>query len=252
MLSNDHDHLVVGKNKYCHCGFFYAVVLLCCFTSWSTSLFVVYADDREPFAIGFYFHDPSLPNTTCSLELDLILEMVYPTYVSELIADSNITQDTEDKFKKSVDDKNRKLQVHLRGGSNHRANTRHLQSWCYPLCDERPRAWLIAAGCRTECGLRRSRSLSQRNEDEMMYDQGFEKEESQNIDDNTERELEKDGGGNTTNENGYHSKILSGQGDLTASIFYRKVRENISGRNPCRYVLLNMYYRRYPLVIHVS
>jgi hypothetical protein len=114
---------------------------------------------------------------------------------------------------------------------------RKLQAWCYSLCDERPAQWLIIHGCKTECGLRRKLADT---------DAGLEEAEDK-IDNAADRSLFdslSSVGGNIT-------AISEGPGDTTVSEFYVMVETIIPASNPCQFLLRNMTYRTYPVVINL-
>jgi hypothetical protein len=50
---------------------------------------------------------------------------------------------------------------------------------------------------------------------------------------------------------GSQSKIVTGNGDVSAAQFYSTVKAVISFYDPCRAILLNMTYKVWPLVITV-
>jgi hypothetical protein len=134
--------------KLCHTVFRHLITL---------SLFVIFVSGQNnsaPYGIGFYHANSSLPDTTCMKEFKKVIDFIYPTYYYEVANETNITGDVLDKIE---DNYFRIYKKYLRGQQKEEQNDasnddeedrrlaieRQLQGWCYPLCDERPKGWLM-------------------------------------------------------------------------------------------------------------
>lgn len=175
-----------------------------------------------PFALAFNFLNESLSESTCSVELNTVQNATYPIYEVDITTDSimNSTyiEDLED--------------IPIGRGNN---------PACYALCTIRPRLWLIIAGWREECGLRRN-LLDNTND---IYHP------------NTQESLSSIATARTMVNDVYYARIgtstqlLPGQGDFSASTFYENVRLLIPISNECRNLMLGMTYKRIPLVVNL-
>jgi hypothetical protein len=188
-----------------------------------------------PYALAFYFNDPTLPEGTCANELNTIHDAVYPVFKTDITTDSILDVTDVNRLEEyyesdSYATNDQILNRNLRQNDLQRNQHRQLQTWCYPLCDEKPILWLINAGCKAECNLRRNRELMTLSSESIAFDA------SQDI---------------YYEKYGTSTEILYGQGDLSASTFYQKVRDLISRTNPCRSILLQMKYKRVPLVVNL-
>jgi hypothetical protein len=202
----------------------------------------------SPYGIGFYHGDPALAASTCQNEFDQVSSYVYPTYAFEVRQDSCLTlamMHQLESLATSTSGTGGSVRRQLLRSSvskddandNEGQYERKLQSWCYSLCDERPIQWLILHGCKDECGLRRKLDET---------DAGLEEAEDK---DNaaTDRSLFD----SLSSMGGDITAISEGPGDTTVSQFYVLVESIIPASNPCQFLLQNMTYRVYPLVINL-
>lgn len=179
--------------------------------------FGISGEEVEPYALGFYHANTSLPSLTCMAEFEQVRNYVYPTYYVEVVTDSTITTDIIETISDMDNGAHRGLLRSSTTTGQKDVVERKLQNWCYGLCDSQPTHWLITVGCRQECGLRRR------------------------LDD----------GSTISDESGNRTHILTGPGDSTASQFFATVRVVIPITNPCRQVMLDMTYTIIPLAINV-
>jgi hypothetical protein len=222
--------------------------------------------EPPPYGIAFYHSNSSLSPSTCLTEFNQVSTFSYPTYYYEVVAESSVTSSllnqVEAKYFSTTTSTSTSSSIsggsvrHLRSSSSssssqndgidnknqHRLEERHLQSWCYAECSRRTDQWLIAYGCRSECGLRRSRKILQEGEVEV------EEISTNDEEDNTERELATQ----TPLASGSYNNIAYGKpGDTTAAQFYATVKYVIPSTNVCQAILLKMTYQVWPLVIQI-
>jgi hypothetical protein len=218
-----------------------------------------------PYALGFYHGDLSLDPSLCLNEFTQVRDVVYPTYEYEIKSDSNITNEILDKIKNSRGGIGRKLlrsswssssskgkNVDNDKGNNHDQHARQLQTYCYTYCSTKTKAWLIAYGCGTECGVRRRlddgvSSAESNNGAEMIE---VPEMKDADVDSESHRSLQSIYSTYSTLM-GKKGAILSLLGDTTAANFYATAQALIPESNPCQQIVLNMTYRVYPMIITV-
>jgi hypothetical protein len=226
--------------------------------------------EPPPYGIAFYHSDLSLSPSTCLTEFNQVSTFSYPTYYYEVVSESTVTttilnQVVANSFSTTTSTSTSSSISggsvrHLRASSSssssssssqndgidhenqHGLDERHLQSWCYAECSRRTDQWLIAYGCRSECGLRRSRKTLQEGEVRLEETSSSDEEDSS----------DEDVGAQTPLASGSYNNIAYGQpGDTTAAQFYATVQYVIPSTNVCQAILLKMTYQVWPLVIQI-
>ena len=106
---------------------------------------------QNPYAIVFDFPDPATSKTSCATELSTITNNLYSTYIDNVVADTWWTTSTVDTI--ATTNKTRHLIDENASNDQHR----RLPGCTARICRESSLTVIIALGCRTYCGVRRTR-----------------------------------------------------------------------------------------------
>lgn len=210
-------------------------------------------NEPPPYSLGWYFDDPATQANTCETELNMIRSIMYETYYNISIQDSNMTTILTEKLanpiaavveSKPVSEgllsasrlrRSRQLKV------QEQVKEEEVSLSCTPICSNQPNLWLIYDGCQKKCN--NDHADMNDNVHELTYEQRI---MLQNYRERHNNANKKQG------HIGEVTKILYGQGAVTASTFYTTVRELIPKFDECRNILLTMKYQRIPLILNPS
>jgi hypothetical protein len=195
-----------------------------------------------PYAIGWYFEDPNIAlSNICETEINMIRSIIYETYYNVSIQDSNMTTDLTNAFAPKeesspvvVESTTAMIGRRLRNARNLLSSSQPKPTTkvvCTPVCSDRPNLFLIYDGCSTTCSEHETTDAATL-EEQLVLKKYYQQQRQ-----------------HTNGNVGEVTKILYGQGAVTASTFYATVKELIPTWDPCRSTLLTMKYQRIPLHI---
>lgn len=208
-------------------------------------------NEPPPYSLGWYFDDPNTQAGTCETELNMIRSIMYETYYNISIQDSNMTTILTEKLANPVVEPVVAMADSLLSASRLRRSRQMKQEpvvkevalSCTPICTNQPNLWLIYDGCQKQCN---NGHIDMNDNDNDIMDLTDEQKLM------LQKYREKHVGNVKQGHVGEVTKILYGQGAVTASTFYTTVRQLIPKFDECRNILLTMKYQRIPLILNPS